>query len=506
MAKKGFIRLNVNDEYLSFGNFFRIVKEQSNHISIIFNTDNIADSTVNNYCTGLRAIHPIYKNDFMKIKNDFETKHEVLVPIISKILALSGDEEFNNPNVTIQDINKNTRLKHICTKLYSISKNDSDVSMLLSNTLYKHLYEDNLYDFIAQVLFYVILEKKQPIYLNESLNDIIEKNIYDTNISVSDIQDFIKIQLNSGIWSIRGIKELTKKNNPFACFEIASMECYGIITGKARYEKAYEYYKIAAKYNHPVANWAIGYLYYKGHIGTKSKRDLFLAFQYFNKARKLKCSNAFNSIGLMMLHGDIPHIEKNKEKAMEMFEKAASMGNIYAYNNLGMIYENEQNDKTAFDYYLLSANAGESWACNKVGEFYRTGKRHPKDLKKAFEYYSIATESPKFTLCPWSKYNLAKYFYKNGCLEIGIEKNTDKAIELLLDISPALIEALEELIYMYYELYVSSNQQSHLYFEKLQFYIDQIEKHPKYTSEIALRINTKLKDLHRNVTHIELPN
>lgn len=515
MMKKGFIRLNVNDEYLSFGNFFRVIKEQSNHIrtfwqsdlfSILFNTDTIADSTVNNYCTGLRAINPTYKNAFMKIKNDFENDHEIFVPILSKILVLLGDEEFDNPNVTIESINQNTKLKHICTKLYSISKNDSDVSMLLSNTLYKNLHEDNLYDFIAQVLFYVILEKKQPIYLDDSINDVIEKNIYDTNISVNDIQDFIKIQLNSGIWSIRGIKELTKKNNPFACFEIASMECYGIITGKARYEKAYEYYKISAEYNHPVANWAIGYLYYKGHIGTKSKRDLFLAFQYFNKARKLKCSNAFNSIGLMMLNGDIPHIKKNKEKAIEMFKKAISMGNIYAYNNLGIIYENEQDYQTAFDYYLSSANAGESWACNKIGEFYRTGKLHTKDLKKAFDYYSIAIESPKFTLCPWSKYNLAKYFYKDGCLEIGIEKNIDRAIELLSEVSSELIEALEELIYIYYELYISSNQQSYEYFEKLQFYIDQMEKHPKYTSEIALRMNTKLKNFHRNVTHIELPN
>ena len=68
---------------------------------------------------------------------------------------------------------------------------------------------------------------------------------------VKDIEDFIDIQLTSGIWSIRGIYELAKKGNPFACFEMASMECYGIITGTARYEKAYDYYKIAAKANHP---------------------------------------------------------------------------------------------------------------------------------------------------------------------------------------------------------------------------------------------------------------
>jgi|GEM_PF-6153090 len=69
--KKNFIRLNINDNYLSFGNFFRILKEESNNsasfwqadlFSIIFNTDSIADSTVNNYCTGFRAINSTYKN------------------------------------------------------------------------------------------------------------------------------------------------------------------------------------------------------------------------------------------------------------------------------------------------------------------------------------------------------------------------------------------------------------------------------------------------------------
>ena len=419
MSQNKFIRLNINDNYLSFGNLFRVIKEESDNsntflqsdlFSIIFNTYDIADSTVNNYCTGFRAINPVYKNYFKDIQDNFENDKNILIRTIVKILELIENEEINTNKISIKEINNNSKLKHICSKLYSISKNDSDVSMKLSNELYRYLGENDLYNFIVKVLFYVILEKKQPIYVNKQLNDVIEKNIYDTNISVNDIQDFIRIQLNSGIWSIRGIKELAKKDNPFACFELASMECYGIITGKPRYEEAYKYYKIAAENNHPVANWAIGYLYYNGHIGNKSKRDLYLAFKYFNKARKLKCSNAFNSLGLILLNGDIPHINKNKSKAIEMFEKAISLGNIYAYNNLGKIYENEKKYKKAFEYYIISANLGESWAENKVADFYREGLTKSKDLQKAFEYYILSTESPIFTLCEWSKYNLAKYY------------------------------------------------------------------------------------------------
>ena len=188
MLQKKFIRLNTNDNYLSFGNVFRIIKEETNSnnmflqadlFAIIFNTYNIADSTVNNYCTGLRAINSKYKNYFKEIKNKFEKDKNILIITIGKILELIEGKEIDVDNITIKQINENFKLKHICNRLYNISKNNSDVSIILSNELYKNLEENNLYDFMAQVLFYVILDKKQPIYINEQLNDIIEKSIYD---------------------------------------------------------------------------------------------------------------------------------------------------------------------------------------------------------------------------------------------------------------------------------------------------------------------------------------
>lgn len=451
MGNKNFIRLNIDDKYLSIGNLFRVIKEESNNSNIwqsdlfciIFNIENIADSTVNNYCTGLRSINNKYKDYFKELKKDFTINNLNLLPTIGKILELIENNQVNFN--TLEQINTNNRLKHICNRLYSISKNDTDITTDFSNKLYTYLENNDYYNFICMILFYVILDKKQPIFIKDTLNDIIEDNIYGTNISVYDVQEFVNIHLHSGIWSIRGIQQLALKENPFACFEIASMECYGIITGKPRYEKAYDYYKIAAKYNHPVSHWAIGYLYYNGYIGNKSKRDLYLAFKYFNKSRKLNCSNAYNSLGLIFLNGNIPHIESNKEKAISFFEKAISLGNIYAYNNLGKIYENQKNYQKAFEYYITSADQGESWAANRIGDFYRKGFYKVKDLKKAFEYYEIASQSPKFTLCPWAKYNLAKYFYLNGNLEIGISKDVNKAIQLLEDVANELPEAKKEL-------------------------------------------------------------
>lgn len=467
---KNFIRLNTNDNYFSFGNFCRVIKEisenkyfiQTDLFEILFDTEDVADSTVNNYCTGFRPINIKYKNYYRDLFDSYKTNKKVFTSIISNMIDLLNNNSYDYSTKTISSINEDKKLYRVCDRLYSISKNDSDVSSMLSSDLLNCLNNNDLYTFIIKTLNYIILEKKQPIYIEENINNLIEKSIYDTNISMKDIQEFIQIQLNSGIWSLRAFKQLADKGNPFACFEMASMEYNGIIAGKPRYDKAYQYYMTAAKYNHPVATWAIGYLYYNGNIGTKSKRDLMLAVKYFNKARKLKCSNAFNSFGLIYLNGTIPHIKQNKEKAIEMFEEAISLGNVYAYNNLGSIYEKDKNYEKAIELYTISADNGDSWANNQLGEFYRKGIFVKKDLKKAFDYYEKASDSTQFTMCPWANYNLAKYFYIPGCLEIGIKKDLNKAIELLQYIENKLPESIVVLMDVYKELYTETNNSFYL--------------------------------------------
>lgn len=467
---KNFIRLNTNDNYLSFGNFCRVAKEisdnkyfvQTNLFEILFNAENIADSTVNNYCTGFRPINIKYKNYYRDLFDSYKSNKKVFLSIISNMIDLLNNTTYNYSTKTIHSINEDKKLYRMCERLYSISKNDSDVSGVLSSELLHCLNSKNLYTFIIKTLNYIILEKKQPIFIEENINNLVEKSIYDTNISMKDIQEFIQIQLNSGIWSLRAFKQLADKGNPFACFEMASMEYNGIITGKPRYDKAYQYYMTAAEYNHPVATWAIGYLYYNGNIGTKSKRDLLFAIKYFNKARKLKCSNAFNSFGLIFLNGTIPHIKKNKQKAIEMFKQAISLGNVYAYNNIGNIYEKDKYYEKALEYYSISAENGDSWANNQLGEFYRKGIFVKKDLKKAFDYYEKSADSTQFTMCPWANYNLAKYFYTPGCLEIGVKQNLNKSIELLEYIENKLPESIVELINIYSKLYKETNNKFYL--------------------------------------------
>ena len=60
------------------------------------------------------------------------------------------------------------------------------------------------------------------------------------------------------------------------------------------------------------------------------------------------------------------------------------------------------------------------------------------------------------------------------------------------------------IIYIYYELYIKNNL-SEEYLNKLNYYINLIEKHHDYNSDIAKRINTNLSDLKKEKLNINLP-
>lgn len=512
MVKKNIIKLNENEHYLSLGNIFRLIKSlaidpnsflQTDLFSIIFNCDIVANSTVNNYCTGQRAINPKYKHYMSMIKATYLNDKSIFISEVGKILNLINTGKLENTAYTIEQINNDSKFKYLCSRLYTISKNDSEVNLMLSNKLLKYLNSNDLYDFFVETLFFAVLERTQPLYKNNILNELIENSIINTNISVNDIKNFIQIQLKEGIWSIRGINKLANQNNPFACFEMASLEFYGIITGKPRYYKAYDYYKIASDNNHPVASWAIGFLYYNGYIGSRRPEELKLAYDYFSKALEFNCPSAFNSIGLVYLNGDIPNIKQDINVAIKYFERGAELGNVYAFNNLGKIAENNKEYDNAFENYKIAANLGDSWALNKIGEYYRLGIGQEKNYKEAFNSYELSSNCFKFSLCPWSKYNLAKYFYKKGMPEINIPPDISKAIELLEEVSDELIEAIEELIYIYYDLFLSNAKENEEFYKKINFYISKIELHPKYTIKIKERIEETLQSFYTSNIDID---
>lgn len=507
MNKKNYVKLNNNNRHLSLGNLFRILKEETNNkgftiqseiFCILFDIDSISDTTVNNYCTGVRAINSTYKNIYLGLKQKYSKDENTFKNIILNIIATIDNKNifitkdyFDQP---IDVINSNVKFNKVCLRLYNISKNDLEVTKEFSSTLKRLLDSKNLYKFFIEVLFFVVLDKKQPVYVEDKFMDTLDDFLYSSEVSSDDAIDFVTVQLKGGLWSIRGIHELAKKGNPYACFEMGSLELYGQVAGYPRYQESYNFYKTAAEKKHPNAIWALGHLYYNGFIGTKSREDMKKAFHYFNKARKVNCIAAINSLGTVFKEGNIPFIHKDLKKAKKLFEFAANKNYVYALNNLGIMYEEEGNYKKALELFKSASSQGESWASNKLGQMYRIGIGTKKNLKKAFEYYEKSTDATIYSVCFWSKYNLAHYYYENGVPEIGIAKDIEKSISLLEEcINHKVYKAYEDLIIIYYTRYTETGNTDDL--NKAKEYARIYES--KDECDIK-KINKILKDIKNN--------
>ena len=91
--KKEFLKLNIDDNYLSIGNFCRVLKDnsinksaalQSEIFCLLFELDYVNDTTINNYCIGCRKIGDSFKQIYINNKNKY-TEGEMLSYIDSLI-------------------------------------------------------------------------------------------------------------------------------------------------------------------------------------------------------------------------------------------------------------------------------------------------------------------------------------------------------------------------------------------------------------------------------------
>lgn len=492
MSKK-YIKLNNNNNHLSLGNVCRIIKEnstnkiyanQTNIFCTILNIESANESTINNYCIGCRSIGNDYKELYFTYKHNYQKNKEYMLDIILNLISILDGYVYTEEYKNISFINNNKNLTKLVHNLYNVAKNDKTIPSNFINKLNKLINSINYYETITEILFYIILEKKQPIYVETVINETIENILINTNISINDLENFLNLQFKDGINYIYSLKELSKSNNPCACFELGLMEYLGEITGTKRYNKAYEYFQIAASYNHPRANYLIGKMLLNKNIGNLTSQDINLAFNYLKKAESLGNIASLNTLGLFYLN-----IKKEPKTAIKYFEKATQYNYVYAFNNLGKISENKKDYTKAFDYYLKSANLNESWACNKIGEMYRLGIGTKKDPKKAFDYYKKSIDVPISIINYYAKYNLAKYFYLNGNYEANAETNKTKAIEYLQDASKHnIIEASIELLFYY----INTNQKK--YTTEILECINIIENHPQYNSNIKKSIEQKLQE------------
>ena len=121
---KKYIKLNNNDNHLSWGNFTRIIKEytinKSSALQVeifctIFNIELVGDTTVNNYCTGIRSINDEYKQKYLIYKKKYNKDKNILISTIINLLSIieSNIYSFSTNEESLDFINNNRNLKEI---------------------------------------------------------------------------------------------------------------------------------------------------------------------------------------------------------------------------------------------------------------------------------------------------------------------------------------------------------------------------------------------------------
>ncbi|MDD6272598.1 MAG: tetratricopeptide repeat protein [bacterium] len=397
-----------NNNCISLGNVINVIKKISNNNSAmqteifcsIFGVNDINATTVNNYCIGIRAIGLEYKNIFENSYNN----NQLLSNILS-IISILDNKIYSINDESLDLINNNTKLSMVIDELIKIAEIDEHIENI---DIFK---KDNNYDSIKEILYYAILVNKQPIY-TQDINIKFDK--YELN-------EYMKVKLYWGESYISSLLELSSKNNVYACAELGSLEFDGEVSGKVDFNNAYNYYLKAANKNHPKACWMIANLILTNRVNY----DFEVMWTYLNKSIKLGSAAGYNTLGLCYLRGITKDKKVNKEKAKYNFKIASELGYAFAFNNLGKMYEDENDIEEAIKYYKISADMNNSWALNKMGEYYRKND----DLKRAYIYYSKAIECPIKERNKYAYYNLAKYYYEQGYEPLNIEKNEKLANE-----------------------------------------------------------------------------
>ena len=393
-----------NGNILSLGNIINSIKKISNNNNAmqteifcsIFGVNEINTTTVNNYCIGLRAIGIEYK----KIFEEKYSNNSIIKNILS-IVNLLENKIYPEDNA-LDTINKSSKLNKVIEELKQIATNDEHIEDV------NKLIKDNNYETIKEMLYYAIIINKQPIY-SQNINIKINKQ---------ELNEYMRLELYWGESNVSSLLELAKMNNMYACAKLGSLEFEGSVTGTPNYKKSFQYYLKSANKNHPKSCWMIANLI----LTNKVEYDFDTMWKYLNKSIELGSAAGYNTMGLCYLRGINKENKIDKEKAEYYFKIAGELGYVFAFNNLGKIYE-EKDETEAMKYYNISADMNNSWALNKVGEYHRKNN----DYIKAYIYYSKAVDCPITEICRYAFYNLAKYYYEPGFKELNIKADKEKA-------------------------------------------------------------------------------
>ena len=194
------------------------------------------------------------------------------------------------------------------------------------------------------------------------------------------------------------------------------------------YDEAYKCFLEGSLQEDPIACICLGNMYLRGYY---PKKDYKKAFSYYKHAFDLKNDESIAWDAIYFITDQIQEIAKDK-KAIELYvdylnyliehEMWSICITLGAEYNYGLYIEKDV-DK-AIELYLMAAEHGIDYGYDCLGELYFEGDGIEKDYDKAYEYFQKSKGDYS---------NIKKYYYGEMYREgIIFEKNLDKAKEYYL--------------------------------------------------------------------------
>lgn len=231
---------------------------------------------------------------------------------------------------------------------------------------------------------------------------------------------------------------------------------YGINDKERDFQVAYDNFQKAVELGHVDANYYLGVLNYDYGF---PKLDYEVAKAYFDACPE----NPYAQIMLGFMYKNGRPVEKDVEKAREMFQTVVDNGYVEGYYGLAKIFKDEKDYATMYEYYEKVLEATEqgfiSAATNDIGYMYANGEGVEEDKDLAMEWYekgaalgnvssmnniahhyAFVLEEPDYVKA-MEEYQKAAalgsgaamhsigYLYQNG---YGVEVDHDKAMEWFL--------------------------------------------------------------------------
>lgn len=152
-----------------------------------------------------------------------------------------------------------------------------------------------------------------------------------------------------------------------------------------RYPTAFSEFSYLANAGDVTAMYYLGQMYRDG-LGVEKNTER--AVQLFEQAEGAHNTEATTTLGRMLLYGD--GITQNAELGVEYLKKAAHAGDANALFELGEAYSEgigvERELTYAFGFYLMGALKGDMRSQHKLGLAYYNGRGTPQDYSEALRW------------------------------------------------------------------------------------------------------------------------